>query len=74
VPQLLDHIIKTTKSDFDTEDKEIPFPYLSRDIDLAVWSQVLPASDEHSSQIPDTDNGKYFRTIGIGIKGYYQER
>lgn len=69
--QLIREISNLTNSAFDKDD-EIPFFYVFPSIDLAVWRGVIPVGDEHTEEIPDSDEGKYFWTIGIGIKGYYK--
>lgn len=70
-PELVLHIISSTKSDYDKEDEEIPFSYIFPEIDLSVWRPVIPELDEEMGEIPEFDEGKYFSTIGIGIRGYY---
>lgn len=71
--KLLKEISTSTSSKFDDEDDEIPYSYVFRSIDLAVWRQVVPEQDEEKGEVPDTDEGKYFWTIGIGMKGYYKK-
>ncbi|BAX79342.1 hypothetical protein [Labilibaculum antarcticum] len=71
-PQLIKEISVSTNSDFDNEEEEIPYSYVFPSIDLAVWRQVIPEMDEQTEEIPESDEGKYFWTIGIGIKGYYE--
>lgn len=70
--QLIEEISVLTNSDFDKEEEEIPYSYIFPSIDLAVWRQVIPEMDEQTEEIPESDEGKYFWTIGIGIKGYYE--
>lgn len=72
-PKLIDEIIKLTNGEFDKENDEIPYSYVFPSIDLAVWRQVIPELDEENEEIPDFDEGKYFWTIGLGIKGYYRK-
>lgn len=71
--QLLQKISDTTRSEFDKEHDEIPYSYVFPSIDLAVWRQVIPGQDEQTGEILEPDEGKYFWTIGIGIKGYYKK-
>ncbi|MCG8387588.1 MAG: hypothetical protein MJA30_18705, partial [Cytophagales bacterium] len=71
--QLLQKISDTTRSEFDKENDEIPYSYVFPSIDLAVWRQVIPGQDEQTGEILEPDEGKYFWTIGIGIKGYYKK-
>jgi hypothetical protein len=51
-------------SEFDQSDPEIPYSYLFRGLQLSLWRPTIPESDT------DTD-GRYFSTIGIGKRGYY---
>ena len=51
-------------SEFDGSDPEIPYSYLFRGLQLSLWRPTIPESDT------DTD-GRYFSTIGIGKRGYY---
>jgi hypothetical protein len=73
-PDLVRRIAETTKNEIDNEDEEIPYSYTFPAIDLAVWRQVLPQKNESEEQISESDDGKYFWTIGIGIKGYYTKQ
>jgi hypothetical protein len=70
-PDLLRIINEITKTEYDKDEQEIPYSYVFRDLDLAVWRQVIPDMDESQNIIPESDDGRYFWTIGIGIKGYY---
>lgn len=72
-PELIKKIINSTNTDFDKDEEEIPYSYVFPSIDLAVWRQVIPEQDEQTEQIPESDEGKYFWTIGIGEKGYYKK-
>lgn len=69
--QLIKGISELTNSEFDKEEDEIPYSYVHPSIDLAVWRQVIPEQDEQMEEISESDEGKYFWTIGIGVKGYY---
>tara|TARA_R110001592_G_scaffold341938_2_gene631382 strand:- start:296 stop:805 length:510 start_codon:yes stop_codon:yes gene_type:complete len=71
--ELIQKISNSTSSEFDNEDDEIPYSYVFPSIDLAVWRQVIPKQDEQKEEISESDEGKYFWTIGIGIKGYYEQ-
>lgn len=72
-PKLIREITKFMKIGFDKEENEIPYSYVFPEIDLAVWRPVIPELDEENEDIHETDEGKYFWTIGIGIKGYYKK-
>lgn len=72
-PKLIEKISNSSNSVFDKDEEEIPYTYVFPSIDLAVWRQVIPEQDEESEQIPESDEGKYFWTIGIGKKGYYKK-
>ncbi len=69
--RLLKEITDLTGVEFDREEDEIPYSYVFPSLDLAVWRGIIPELDEENEEIPETDEGKYFWTIGIGIKGYY---
>ena len=49
---------------FDETERELPYSYIFRGLQLSLWRPTLPES------ATDTD-GRYFSTIGIGRKGYY---
>lgn len=51
---------------FDSEEPEIPYCYIFPQLELAFWRPVIPADSED-------DEGQFFSTVGIGIKGYYTE-
>jgi hypothetical protein len=51
---------------FDETDWEIPYSYIFRELQLALWRPLVPKSDT------DTE-GRYFMTIGVGRAGYYDE-
>ena len=51
-------------SAFDETRRGFPYSYVFRDLQLSLWRPTIPESA--------TDNdGRYFSTIGIGRKGYY---
>lgn len=62
--RLIDLIKKKSGFDFDKDEPEIPFSYVFPEIELALWRPVLPEES-------DDDDGEFFSTVGIGIKGYY---
>lgn len=74
VPLLIDKIIAITNSDFDKGNTEIPYSYTFPSLDLAVWRQVIPRQNERTVEIPESDEGKYFWSIGIGKKDYYKSK
>jgi len=49
---------------FDETAREFPYSYIFPGLQLSLWRPVLPEDDEA---------GRYFSTIGIGRKGYYDE-
>jgi len=63
--ELVAHI--ASKTPYDDTDWELGYSYIFREYDLGLWRPVIPESDED----PD---GRYFSTIGVGIKDYYQPR
>jgi hypothetical protein len=49
---------------FDQTHRELPYSYIFRDLQLSLWRPTIPESDT------DTD-GRFFSTIGVGKRGYY---
>ena len=49
---------------FDTSDSEIPYSYTFCTLQLSLWRPIIPGS-------ADDTIGRYFSTVGIGRKGYY---
>ena len=49
---------------YDESDPEIPYSFIFPDIELSFWRPIIPENEFDSE-------GKYFETVGIGIKGYY---
>ena len=72
-PDLIRTISAITKTEFDKDEEEMPYTYVFPDVDLGVWRQVVADQYEDENQIPESDDGKYFWTIGIGVKGYYKK-
>lgn len=72
-PVLIKKISEVSNAEYDSEDDEIPYSYIFPEIDLSVWRQVIPDCDEQRQEVPESDQGKYFWTIGIGSKGYYSK-
>ncbi|CAM1342154.1 hypothetical protein [Tenacibaculum amylolyticum] len=70
--ELLIKITELTRSKYDVTNEEIPYSYIFPTIDLSLWRQVIPELDENNENIADSDEGKFFWSIGIGTKGYYQ--
>ena len=70
--QLLKLISANSKANYDKKDNEIPYSYIYKELDLALWRQVAPEVDETLMDVPESDDGKYFWTVGIGSIGYYQ--
>jgi hypothetical protein len=49
---------------FDAKEREIPYSYIFPGLQLSLWRPTIPESAD------DTD-GRYFSTVGIGQRGYY---
>ncbi len=49
---------------YDAKDREIPYSYIFRGLQLSLWRPTIPES------AGDTD-GRFFSTVGIGRRGYY---
>ena len=71
-PQLLKSISALSNANYDEKDNEIPYSYTFNDIDLGLWRSVIPNVDETLMDVPESDEGKYFWTVGIGSIGYYK--
>lgn len=70
---LLQGVSKKIGSDYGKEGEEIPFSYTFPSLDLALWRPVVPELDENEVELPETEEGKYFWTVGIGVKGYFSK-
>jgi hypothetical protein len=57
---------KGKSSQHDPKWREIPYSYIFRSLQLSLWRPVLPSS-------PSDAEGRYFSTIGIGVRGYYDD-
>lgn len=68
--QLIQEISTATQAHYDEEDEEIPYAYVFPSIDLTVWRDDIPEQEEQQITILESEEGKYFWTIGIGVKGY----
>lgn len=64
--ELIKIIEKNTGLRYDRDDPELHYSFIFHDVDLSFWRPVIP-EDEND------EDGKYFETIGIGIKGYYRD-
>lgn len=51
---------------YDRNDPEIGYSYIFRDWELALWRPVVPEG-------PGDDEGRYFSTIGVGVRGYFDD-
>jgi hypothetical protein len=71
--ELLNQILEITECDYDKQDIEVPYSFVYRNIDLSLWRQVIPDVNENTEEVPESDEGKYFWTVGIGIKGYHKK-
>ena len=49
---------------YDESEREFPYSYIFRQLQLSLWRPVLPEDDE---------SGRFFSTIGVGRKGYYDD-
>ena len=52
---------------FDPDDWELGYSYIFPELELSLWRPTLPESDQD-------EDSRYFRTIGIGRRGYYSDR
>ena len=49
---------------YDERGREFPYSYIFRQLQLSLWRPVLPDDD---------DSGRFFSTIGVGRRGYYDD-
>lgn len=61
---LIEIIENETNYRFDRNDPELEYSFIFHDLELSFWRPTIPENE-------DDEDGKYFETIGIGIKGYY---
>ena len=61
--EVLDAI--TQFSAYNPDDPEVGYSYVFHDIELSLWRPNIPEEAE--------GEGRYFSTIGIGVRGYYSE-
>ena len=52
------------KTDYDRKDSEVPFSFVFSELELSFWRPTIP-EDEFD------EDGRFFETVGIGVKGYY---
>ncbi len=62
--ELIEKIENESVFRFDRNDPEIEYSYIFNDLELSFWRPTIPERKE------DND-GRYFETVGIGVKGYY---
>jgi hypothetical protein len=60
--EVAEHISR--QAPYDPKWPEFPYAYIFHSLQLSLWRPVLPSS-------PSDAEGRYFSTIGIGVKGYY---
>lgn len=61
----------------DLEDSEYPYSRIFTDIELSLWSDTESDdfSEDEKAQYPkDFKSSFFFKTVGVGIKGYYSCR
>jgi hypothetical protein len=51
-------------AEYDHGDPELGYSYVYPALDLSLWRPTLP-------ETPEDEDGRFFRSIGIGIAGYY---
>ncbi len=64
---LINQITTQLGYEYDKDEREIPYCYIFPDLELSFWRPVLPDDKED-------EDGKYFMTVGIGVKGYYTDK
>ena len=51
-------------AEYDPDDPEVGYSYIYPDLDLSVWRSTMPEGQED-------DEGRFFRSVGVGRAGYY---
>lgn len=55
------------KCRYDRDDWELGYSYVFRNWELALWRPVVPEG-------PNDGEGRYFSTIGVGVRGYFEKQ
>lgn len=63
---LIDSIEKSTAEKHDIDCSEVPYSFVFLKYELSLWRPTIPEN-------PDDEDGKYFESLGIGVKGYFSE-
>lgn len=71
VPSLIQSIRGQFRTDFNHLEIELPHSYTFLELDIGFWRQDIPEMDEEREPVPEDDPGKYFWSLGIGVKGYF---
>ena len=50
---------------YDESDPELGYSYVYNEAEISLWRPVLPEDD-------DDDAGRFFATVGVGRRGYYE--
>ncbi len=61
---LVENVKKENILELDSADTEIPYSFIFPEIELSFWRHVLPENE-------NDEEGKFFETVGIGVKGYH---
>jgi len=64
--KLISSIEETMNLAYNKEDPEFPYSFIFPEVELSFWRPTLPENE-------NDEEGRYFETVGIGIKGYYTE-
>ncbi len=54
------------RTPFDPSDPELGYSYVFPEWELALWRPCLPEGN-------NDDDGRFFSTVGIGVRGYFTE-
>ena len=70
---LLKEIENISSDSFNQENSEPPYTYIFDSLEIAIDRPTTPEEyEEGEAESSDGyENGKYFRSIGIGCKGYF---
>lgn len=63
---LIEEIEKHTAFRYDRNSAELPYTYIFPEIELSFWRPVVSGNE-------NAEEGFYFKTVGVGVKGCYTE-
>ena len=64
--KVISEIENLARLTFDQNDPELPYSYTFPGLELSFWRPTVPEDEKD-------EDGRFFESVGIGIKGYYIE-